>query len=208
MSVLFKGSFNKKRATAAADTVITVLVEPAMNGARTRVTNIQYLSGNTAHTITVMKALARTTTSAASIANTNTVTLTSLSFRGDTLAANDYIVLENSDFTFTSHICSAVNTTTKVATISPNTTVAISSGARVWIMGATGEAEHGKMLSIANTIVQFESSLSGVACAGYRTTVSGTTYTRSGNDDPVILHSNNATAAGVFENISGYYGSP
>lgn len=203
----FKGAFsNANRATANANTAITVLVNPAMRGAKTRITNINYTNGNTTHLITVLKALARVSTTAAN-ASANTITLSSMAFRGDTLAGSDYVVVEHSDGSYGAYSVSSVNTTTLVATLASNLTVAVASGAKVWIMGATGEAEHKTMLAPVSSLSRFESALAGIVTSGYRSVSGGTVYQRSGNDDPLLVHSNNGTAAGVIEVVSGYYGT-
>ncbi|MCX8126976.1 MAG: hypothetical protein N3E40_07585, partial [Dehalococcoidia bacterium] len=146
-------------------------------------------------------------TTAASASGSSTVTLSSLAFRGDVLAANDHLVIRHSDGTYGVYVVSSVNTTTRVVTLSSSLTAAVAANAPVWIMGATGESEHVTFGTTANAVQTFESALAGIAVSGYRSVASGTIYSRSGNDDPLVVHSPNDTAAGVIENCSGYYGS-
>lgn len=201
-----KGTFHKKRVTAAAGTAFTQLIEPAMKGVKTRITEVLYRGGNTAHTLTFLKALARTTAAAAAAASATELTVTSDSFLNQTIAASDYIVVKHSDGTFGAYLVSA--NASKVLTI-PALSAAVAAGAPVWIMGATGESEHITVQSLVNTDLRLESAVSGVVTSGFGpVTYSSTTYSRTGNDDPILIHSNNATGAGVLENVSGYYGSP
>ena len=210
-----KGTFNiGLRRTETAGTAIVIVIPPARRGARTRITGIVYTNGSTAHTLRVLKALARTTVATAAAINATTLVVTSASFRGDTLAASDYIVVQHDDGTYGAYLVSAVATVTTLTIAnhsSPATTglsVACAAGNRVWLMGAIGEAEHRTILAVASVVNSYNDAVSGLASSGYRSVASGTVYTRSGNDDPLIAYSNNATAAGAFESVSGYYGSP
>lgn len=205
--LVFKGSFSLGRLTASAGTPLRLLIPPAMRGARTRITGLSYRAAGTAHTLTVLKALERTTTAAAANSGATTVTLSSLAFRGDILAANDHLVIMHADRTFGVYVVSSVNTATRVVTLATALTAAVNAGAPVWIMGAVSESEHIQIGTTANTLLTLTNDLAGIAVSGYRSTVGGTVYQRSGNDDPLIVYSPNDTAAGVIELCTGYYGS-
>lgn len=204
MTAKMKGSFAYKRVTQTAGTVITRLIEPAMRGAKTRLTQLTYISGGTQHTVTILKALARTTVTAAQSASDTAVSVVSKAFRGDTVAASDYIVIQHNDGTFGAYLVSAVSNLTFTI---PSLSAALAIGNLVWIMGATGEAEHIVLSPPASATTRYQDSIGGIACSGYRSVSGGTIYQRSGNDDPLLIHSNNATAASVVESASGYYGA-
>lgn len=202
---LMKGTFAFKRATQTAGTAITQLIQPQMRGSRTRLTQLSYLCGATIHTLTCLKPLAKTTVATAANASATSLIVTSAAFRGDTIAANDYIIVQHTDKSFGAYLVSAVATVTTLTI--PALSAAAAAGCSVWILGATGEAEHAQFKPLASTLSRFQDSIGGLCASGYLTVSSGTTYKRSGNDDPLLVHSDNATNAGVFESISGYYGT-
>jgi hypothetical protein len=203
-SITHKGTFHQPRITETAGTAIVSTIPPAMRGAKTRLTFLEYVCSTTAHTLRLMVALNRVSTTAAAAASATSLVLSAATFRGDTLASGDYIVVKHTDGTYGAYLVSALSVLT--VTI-PALAKAVASGNPVWIMGAIGEAEHKQILVTASVRQQW-SAPTGLMTTGYRTVVAGTTYARSGNDDPMIVYSNNATAAGLLENASGYYGSP
>jgi hypothetical protein len=204
-SPLVKGTFHKKRNTVAFGTIITQVIEPAMKGAKTRITAMDYICGGTAHTVTVMKALAKTKTTAAAVATGTALVLEAATFLNQTIAANDFIVVKHTDGTYGVYLVSALTTlTVTIGALSAD----VASGSPVWIMGATGEAEHIPFLVTASVRNTYYDPIAGVVTSGYRSVYGGTVYQRSGNDDPLLIHSNNATATGILEHVSGYYGSP
>lgn len=203
--IVHKGSFAKKRITQTAGTEILQLIEPSMKGARTRITNLVYTSLGTAHTISILKALARTTVTEAEDAASTELKVASAAFLNQTLAANDYVVVRHTDGTFGAYKVSAVAGVTTLTI--PALSAAVGVGALVWVMGAIGEAEHNQIAPPVSAQTRYADP-HGIAVTGYRSVYSSTVYQRSGNDDPLLVHSGNATAAGVFESISGFYGSP
>jgi hypothetical protein len=205
LSPIFKGSFDKKRKTETAGTEILQVIEPSMKGAKSRITSVIYTCGSTAHTLSLMKALAKTTTTAAKVATDTTLPVTSASFLNQTIAANDFIVVKHTDGTYGAYKVSGISSLTlTINALSAD----VAAGSPVWVMGAIGEAEHRQILVIASVMNQFRDPTGGLCTTGYRSVYSGTVYKRSGNDDPILVHSGNATAAGVLEAVSGYYGSP
>lgn len=202
--IVHKGSFAKKRITQTAGTEILQLIEPSMKGARTRITNLVYTSAGTAHTVSILKALARTTVTEAAIATATSLKVASASFLNQTIAASDYIVVRHTDGTFGAYKVSGISSLT--LTINA-LSAAVGVGALVWVMGAIGEAEHIQINPPISATTRFADP-HGIAVTGYRSVYSSTVYSRSGNDDPLLVHSGNGTAAGSFESISGFYGSP
>lgn len=205
LSILNKGTFAKKRLTQTAGTEILQVIEPSMKGAKARITGIIYTAAATAHTLSLMKALNKTTTTTAKVATDTTLVLTVATFLNQTLAASDYVVVKHTDGTYGAYKISGISgTTITINALSAD----VAAGQPVWMMGSISEAEHCQILTIASVMNQFRDAISGLCVTGYRSVYSGTVYQRSGNDDPILVHSGNATNAGVLESVSGYYGSP
>jgi hypothetical protein len=198
---IVKGRFGLDRKTETAGTAIVHCIPPSLRGGKAIITNIDYVAAATAHTLTIFKAIAKTTTTAAAAASQAVVALTAKTFRGDTLAANDFVVIQHTDGTFGVYVVSSVSGLN--VTMTGNVS-AISANAPVWIMGAVGEAEHVQILTIASVRNNYASAFAGIAQSGFYTS-NADGYNRSGIDDPLLVHSNNATNAGFLENVSGYY---
>jgi hypothetical protein len=183
--------------TAAAGTAFYGLV-PGNPDGRTRVTSFSYTASNTAHTVTALRPIGRTTLAAACVVNTNTVTLAAdPGPSGNGIAANDQIVIHyraNTNDrvgTYGRHTVSAWNATTKVATISPNTTAASISGTKVFDFGIFSDtdpvtgAAHPGFPTNGNTVpLTYTFPGAGIAAHQYH--------------DPILLHSGNATGAGTL----------
>lgn len=199
---LIAGNWNTNgNKTATAGTVISHVVPPKQ-GMRAVLTELTYESGATGHTVTVLKALAKTNTSAAAASGATTLALNAATFASQTIAANDFIVVEQADGNFGLYKVSALSTLT--VTI-PALSAAVALGAQVWIMGAIGEAEHGAFKPTASARTQYASAVAGISSSGYGpVTYSSTVYRRSGYGDPIVLQSDNATNAG-FLYAAGVY---
>lgn len=186
-------------ATAAAGTGFYGLVPGYWKG-MTRVSSFSYTTGNTAHNVTFMRPIGRTTLAADVVANTNTVTLAAdPGVSGNLLAANDQLVIcyraNTSDLigTYSRHTVSAFNATTLVATLTPNTPAAGVSGSKVWNFGissdtdpATGAAH--PYITVAATTTSNPNFNGGG--------VSGHQY-----QDPILVYSANATGAGTLNYV-------
>ena len=185
--------------TAAIATPIVQTVPP-VSGLKPILTSLVYTAGTTAHDLVFMRSLNRVKTTAAAAAAATTLVLDSVTFAGQTIAANDYVVVQHSDGTYSHYLVSAL----AVLTITINTlSKAVVSGAPVWIMGAPAETYHSTLKSIASTRQDFSDYLAGIAQGGFD---DGTSYSRSGLGDPVMIYSSNATAAGTLNRGSVYYG--
>ena len=190
MDRLFKGAFHYGVTTATAATAFLRLVEPRRNS-KARVTSMNYRSGSTAHTLTVMKVVATTTAPAGAAASQTAIVLaTGSPLSTEALAASDFLAWENADggFNFGSVSSLSVNTVTMGA----NVPVAIPAGALVWAFYEVGRATHQVHSPAASTTTLFSDAISGV--------VEPVNFYQ-----PLLIHSNNATAQSWLVNVSGYH---
>lgn len=186
------------RATANANTVIKVLLQPKGGGIG-RVSTLGYTTGNTAHTITGMRPLGRTTAASAANAAQNTITLTAdPGPSGNGIAANDLVAVRESDGVTRDYVVSAWNSSTKVVTLVANLVAAVAAGAKFWDFGITSDTDpltgtaHPTIVTTANTTQTFQDDVAGVV-AGHE------------KDAPILLNSSNGTAAGSFDRVSYAY---
>lgn len=188
---IFAGSFNYGTTTQAADTVITRGI-PAMRRRFTRLTTMHYVSAGTAHTITVLKSLGRTTLSAAAAISQATVVLNAdPGPSGNLLATSDYCALRQNDGTF---LFGTITWTlaTKTAVFSSNLTVAAAAGSDFWMFGVVGDQTANTFKPTVSTRNIYQDMLSGIMVSG-------------NVDEPLLIYSTNATAAGVLDYVAGYY---
>lgn len=188
--------------TASAGTVINYLV-PARKRLKTVLEYVNYKTGSTAHTLTVLRdqtprATAKITATAAAATGQAVVAFSSTAITragaAGTVAANDWVALESSDGSTQLYQVSSVSSlnVTMTANISPS----VNKGARIWCFGAP--ADH-------STVAAFP------AAASTTTTitdgVNGIAGVISGNDEyePLLVQSNNATTAGTINQVAAVY---
>lgn len=204
----FRGSFSVESKTASADTAIVALVPPKTK-AIARITNIVYRQSTTAHTLRVLKPIAQTTIAATAAASQAVITLTSInagyntSGAAENLAANDYLAWENDLGYVEFGIISSINTTTKAVTLAASLAVATGAGKRCWLFYEIGRACHWAVTPAASTTNRYESA-HGLVDSVLTKQEDAYNY-HSGKGRPLLIYSNNATAAGVLELASGYY---
>lgn len=184
--------------TQTAGTVILQLIPP-MADLIARLTSLVYTAGTTAHDLIFMRARGQVKTTAASAASATTITVDSTSFSGETIAANDYLVVEHGDGTYGAYLVSSV--AALVVTINA-LAKAVNAGAKVFVMGAPGDAAHSTLKSIASTRIEFADYVSGIAQGGFE---DGTAYARTGRGDPVLIYTTNATNAGTLNRGAASY---
>lgn len=173
--------------TQAFGTAIVRTIQPVINH-YTHLSSLKYLAAGTAHTITVMRPLGRTTLSAAADANQAVINLTA---DPGSIAGNDYVVIAKPDGTFHTGVVSSVNSL--AVTLTANVpTGGFANGAIVWFMGVAGDHTNSQFDGTASTLVSHGDGISSLF---------GTL------DDyaPMIVYSNNATAAGTLQQVSGFY---
>jgi hypothetical protein len=190
MDRLFKGAFHYGVSTATANTAILRLVEPRRNS-KARVTSMNYRSGSTAHTLTIMKPVATTTAPAGAAASQADIVLETASpVAAEALAASDYLAWENADGGFNYGVVSSVSGNT--VTLAASLTVAIPAGALVWAFYEVGRATHQVFSPAASVTTLLADAIAGV-------TEPPDFY------QPLLIHSNNATAQSWLVNVSGYH---
>ena len=200
---LFKGSFHLGTKTANAGTAFYAAIPPK-SGAYTKIHRLVYTTGTTAHTLSILKAQGKTTTSAAAAASDTALTLTSINPAVDAsgaslsenLAASDFIVVQHSDGTWGAYLISAINTTTKVVTINA-LAKAVASGAVVYAMHELARTTGKDSIQITTTASSTQTFETYAPEGGIASS--------AGENEPLIVHSNNATAAGSVVHLSAIY---
>jgi hypothetical protein len=190
MDRLFKGAFHYGVTTANAGTAFLRLVEPRRNS-KARVTSMNYRSGSTAHTLTVMKPVAVTVAPEGADADQDEILLeTGSPFTGEALAASDYLAWENANGGFNFGVVASL--AGNVVTLAANVPIAIPAGALVWAFYEVGRSAHQVHSPAASTTTLFSDAISGVA-------------EPNNFYQPLLIHSNNATAQSWLVNVSGYH---
>lgn len=197
------GGFSITAQTQTAGTPIVAVCPPKGERFRTRLSFASYVAAGTAHDLVVMKALARTKATAAAAASQAVLNIESSSFIGQTLAANDWIVVRHSNGSYGAYKVSSISSLE--VTLDSSLTLPVSENAPVWIMGAPGETPHVTLAVAANTNKDFVFGDSGVDSGYLPHRVSSTDYTRSGFGDPLLLYSANGSNAGKLNAAAGVY---
>lgn len=188
---LFSGSFNYGTVTQTLGTVITRGIAP-MRGNLTRLTTLHYVSLGTAHTLTVLKSLGRTTLAAAAAASQAVVVLRSDPGPStNLLATSDYCALRQNDGTMLFGTVTWV-LGTLTATFGSNLTAAASAGSDFWMFGVAADQTDYTFKPTVSTRTIYSDPISGIMTSG-------------NVDEPLLIYSNNATAAGVIDLAAGYY---
>lgn len=204
--------------TETADTVITRLIPPVRR-AFTRLTGVHYRAGGTAHTLTVMRPLNKTTLTAAAAAAQAVINIaadpgdypTGSRVADNAIAANDYVVIELADGTH--HIGVVSSVASLAITLTANLpTGGAASGATVWFFGIITDLNpcdglaHPQFTLTASTATVLGDQ-PGEAVAGIVGTVPhpSTFSGMNGKNMPMILHSGNATAQGWIESCTVAY---
>jgi len=197
------------------------------SGAYTHIDSLVYTSAGTAHTVTVMRPLNWAIVNGDVAANATAVTLhtdpgaysTSGSYKyplppdasspsqvaSNAIAANDYVAVQLRDGTWhLSTIASGSGTSPVLTTAIPNITGGgVEDGAIMFFFGITtdtvpqtGQA-HVPLLTVASTRQELLAS-----------SRHGPSFRSLNPGDPILLYSNNATAAGSFSLVAGHYAKP
>lgn len=189
--------------TATAGTAIQYLVPPNGNG-RTRMTTFVYTSGGTQHTLTFLRPLGLTKVNGAAASGQAVVNITAdpgataNSYGGvnNPIAANDFVAIREKDGITRLYKVSSVSTL--AITLATNLVAGCVGGESFWDFGVPADTD----------------GRSGSAHPALKPTLSAdTTYTdRDGGvvasyaaDEPILINSDNPTAAGTFKNFSWAY---
>jgi len=202
------GRFHIPGQTQSAGTVIAALVSPK-SGYHTVLTSLNYKSLDTQHTITILKPVAKTFANGAAAAaqkdlildvNTSGGGAAGLKLDGsEALAGSDYLAWENGSGGYDFDLIASVATSTETVTLTSNIPVAIADGAPVWAFYEVARSTHMKLLPAVA-----DGTLFDLVRSSYLDPISGIADTDNPNE-PLLIYSNNATAAGHLENAAGYY---
>lgn len=212
-------TFGEGPATATAGTVI-VLVVRAHRRAKTKLCNLVYTSGSTAHTLTVLRPLAVSTLTANAAASQAVVVLNRdpgayaagrladglpvVQTADNVIAANDYVLLQLPDST-------VLNTTVSSVVVNSDGTVNLTlsanvptggalKGAKLWWFGVETDTDP----NTAKAHPAFKPTVS--ATTTFQNTAGGSLVESIFNFNPLLITSNNATGAGTIVNAGGMYG--
>lgn len=177
--------------TASAGTAITRLVPPSA-GKLARVSSFIYVCGSTAHTVTVMPSLADTivTTDAASGQAVVAFGAIPTAPDGSALAASDWVTLQHEDGSWAEYKVSSVSGLN--VTLTANLSQKVKAGSRIFFHGAPADHATRQFLLVASTTL----TINDVSCGAGSATRLG---------EPVIVHSDNATAAGSLQMLAYRY---
>jgi hypothetical protein len=188
--------------TATAGTVINYLIPPNVRGFA-RLTTLAYKDAGTAHTLTILRPLAKTATVGSAAAAQANIVLASnpgTSFpTADAIAGGDWLAITETDGVTRVYQVSSVTSLTQV-TLSSNLVAGTVNNSPVWWFGVAGDVDqlhtgstHPQWNSNANSsLFTLTESNSGI--------VAGLT-----KGDPLLFQSNNITAAGNLQQIAWSY---
>ena len=202
---IYKGSFGVGSVTATAGTAFTAVIPPGGSRDKTRITKLAYTSGGTAHALNILKCQHKTAATSAANASQADIVLDDVSTVNEmdggttteTLAASDWLVIKHADGSFGAYSVSSISGST--VTLASNLVKAVEAGAPVYKMYETSRPASGK----------------GFPAQVLRPTVSVTTTFGSENveaavavsnfGEPLLIHSDNPTAAGTLLYAQGVY---
>ena len=217
--------------TQSAGTVITRLVEPA-EGLFTTLADFEYTCSTTAHTLTVMRPLGKTYASAAAAASQAVINIEhnpgaysdfgTINTANNNIAANDFVVYQTADGNYVLDTVSSVSTL--AITMANNVpTATVLKGAPFWWFGVIGDTNpndnqtHPQFTLAASSTTNLFGDKPGHSLAGGIGSITpaagllglfSSTYGKlllDGKNEPLVLHSGNATAAGVMERVTAVY---
>jgi hypothetical protein len=221
ISIPGHGVFGHGKLTQTAGTVITRLVPPREKSF-TRLTSVWYTAGATAHTLTVMRPLGKTFASAAAATSQAVINIErdpgaysaigTVNTSNNAIAANDFCVYQTADGNYVLDTVSSVSTLAITMTTNVPTSTVLK-GAPFWFFGIITDTNPNDNLAhpqytLPASITTYLGSDAGEGVAGFVGTIPGLAITEwplDGMNEPMILHSGNATNAGVLEKVSAIY---
>lgn len=212
----FLPTFVQPQTSVAFGTAIRSTIQPKKNK-RIKVTYVVYSDTGTAHTITFMSPLAKTrTTAAIALAGTSmTVARDPGAYAANAvadgrpvpgvadnlIAANDYVAYRQADgVVATSIVSSVVNNADGTVTFTiAAAAAAVVAGADVWFLGIPTDSN-------PRTGVAHPARTSGAATGVTAFGAIGEVVAQTpGSGEPMMVNSNNATATGTLNEVSGVY---
>jgi len=202
---IYKGSLDVTGAkTQTAGTAITQLIQPR-SGSFVRVNKIGYTSGSTGHTLQFLRSQGSTVTTAASAAGDSTITLSStspitsdFSAATETLAANDYLAVQSTDGTY--ELVKVSSVSGSVVTLTATLAKAVASGATVYAFYELARPSS----SAGRPAIAFYPTASALSTMGGESPEAAIVDGDKAGA-PVMVHSDNATAAGYIQYLAGVY---
>lgn len=202
------GGFTNGKATVAFGTVINSVAQPRKGGF-TRVTTLRYTAAGTAHTGTFLRCLGRTKAAAVGAAAQAVVNIvadpgvtTGFSNNGvaivntNGIAANDIVAIRETDGITRQYLVSSV--ATLAITLATNLVAGVNTTSDFWFFGILADTDP------RTGTAHITASLPASATTTITDDTAGVCST-IGQDEPVIFQSNNATATGIVEMMSGAY---
>jgi hypothetical protein len=218
MSIPSRGRFGFGGYTAAAATVINVLIPPRSTKLFSIITTIRYSNGGTTqgHTITFLKPVGSTTVTSATTAGQKVVPLvadptaalvgpngTTSQVAASATSANDWLVFQLPDGTY--YFDKANSTVTTTVTMTSNLpTNGLAAGAKVWNMKIASFKDPWTGNAFESVSGAFETALSSTLPNVIQDVDNGlTSSNRAG--EPILVQSNNISVAGTIDWIAGIY---
>ncbi len=202
------GTWSRGKLTQTAGTLINVLVPPRKSK-KTKVTKIVVTTGSTAHVMTCLRVLGKTTLTAAVAAGASPVLplasdpgdYSSTSSTADNpIAASDLVAVQKPDGTYlVTTVASGTYAGGNVTLTAAAPTGGFALGAKVYFFGVIGDTDphtgeaHQTLTLKASGVNQFTGD-------------GGSVVESFGNDEPLLLQIDNGTVASVVEQISAVYG--
>lgn len=202
------GGFTNGKSTQAAGTVINSAVQPRKGGFA-RVTTLRYNNGGTAHNGTWLRCLGRTKAAAVGAAGQPVVSIaadsgvtTGFSNNGvpivnaNAISAADTVMIRETDGIARPYIVSSV--AGLAITLTANLAAGVNTTSDFWFFGILADTDPrtGTAHIVANlpaSAITIYADDTGGVCAAI------------GQDEPILFQSNNVTAAGTVEQLSGAY---
>jgi hypothetical protein len=179
--------------TATAGTAI-VRVVPPRSDKRAVVWTLRYKNSTTEHTLTVMVAMANTTLTTEAASGQAVINLTAqlTATDGSVLAANDYVAVQHEDGSWDGYKVSSISGL--AVTLATNLAKKVLKTSAVFMMGAPGAS--GDHPDRVYTLEASETmTLGGEYGVG----------TADKNNQPILIHVDNITAAGKLQWVSYGY---
>ena len=179
--------------TQTAGTAITRAIPPRV-GTRAHVSGFSYTAAATAHTVTMLTVLDTKSVASEAAASQAVVALNSIptAADGSILAANDYLILQYEDGSWEPHLVSSLSGLN--VTVSASFSKKILKGSTAYFMGAPGDHSNRQYTIDASQTFTIAGSTDRVCAAA-----------ATAKNQPILVHSNNATNAGILRWVAYSY---
>jgi len=179
-------------------------IAPGLAGHVPRLTNLNYRAAGTAHTIYVMKCCGTTlageeaSSGVATLEFEDTSPLITPAGADETVAASDWCVYQTVDGLQSNDIASLAG---NVISFNDNHAAVVEKGAGIWVFGELARAVHTTLEALASQ----DNLYSDLVIQGGIAAESDRYQTNNGSGFPLLIISNNITAAGFLKSVSGVY---